>query len=54
VTDNHLAIETHAAADEAKFAISMGRLVEVHEIRVNRGPGDLTSILRVQMQEGLH
>ena len=51
MTDDHLAIEAQAAADETKLAVAMRGLVQVHEIHVNGRPGDLTVVLRVQMQE---
>ena len=40
VTDDHFAVQAHAAADETKFAVAMRGLVEVHEIHVDLRPRD--------------
>ena len=38
VPDDHLALQPHAAADEPEFAVAVRRLVQVHEIHVDRRP----------------
>ena len=35
------------------FPITVGRLVQIHEIHVDSGPGDIAIVLSVQMQQGL-
>src|SRR5215472_18954710 len=46
-------IKSHSAADEAEFAIAVGRLIQIHEIHVYRRPGQLLIELCVQMDQGL-
>ena len=38
VTDDHFAVDAHPRADEAEFAVAVRRLVQVHEIHVDRRP----------------
>ena len=53
VPDDDLAIATHAGADEPELAVAVGALVEVHEVHVDVGPGDVAVELRVQVHERL-
>jgi hypothetical protein len=53
VPDDHLAIQAHAAADKAELAVAVGRLVQVHKVHIDVGPGQVAIILRVQMHERL-
>ena len=53
MTDDHLARFSHAAADIAEFAVAMGRLVQIHEVHVDRRPGQVPVELGVEMHEGL-
>ena len=53
VSDHDLALEAQARADEAVFAVAVGRLVQVHEVHVDLRPGQLAVELRVQVRERL-
>jgi len=53
VADNHLAGFAQTTGDVTEFAVSVGTLVEVHEVHVHGGPGDLFVVLGVQVQQGL-
>ena len=50
VPHHHLAVEAQAAADEPELAVAVGRLVEVHELHVELGPGDVAVELGMQVQ----
>ena len=49
VTDNHLAAEPHPRVQEARLAVAMRGLVEVHEIHVDRAPRQVAVELGVEM-----
>ena len=53
VADDHLAAQPQPAADEPELAVAVGRLVQVHEVHVDRRPGDVAVELRVQVRERL-
>ena len=53
VADDDLAVEAHARVDETRLAVAVRRLVEVHEVHVDRRPRQVAIELRVQMQERL-
>jgi hypothetical protein len=53
MTNNDLALQSHAAANEAKLTVTMCCLIEIHEIHVNLSPGNFAIVLRVQMCERL-
>ena len=50
VADDHLAAVAQARLDEAELAVAVGGLVEVHEVHVDLGPGQVAVELRVQVQ----
>ena len=50
--DDDLAPEPQAGMDEPGFAVAMCGLVEVHEVHVDLGPGQVAIELGVEMQEG--
>jgi hypothetical protein len=45
--------EPKAALEVAEFAVSVGRLVEVHEVHVDLRPREIAVVLRVEMEQGL-
>src|SRR5688572_30971128 len=49
VTHYHFSFEIHPRCDEAKLAVPMGRLVQVHKIHIDGRPGDVAVILCMQM-----
>ncbi len=51
VADDDLAGQAQPAPDEAVLAVAVRRLVQVHEIHVNRRPRDVAIVLRVQMRD---
>jgi hypothetical protein len=53
VADDDLARQAHARVDEPGLAVAVRRLVEVHEVHVDRVPRQLGVELRVQMRERL-
>ena len=53
VSDQNLALEPHAGSDKSEFAVTMGRLVEVHEVHIYGRPGQLLIELSVQVQQWL-
>ena len=53
VADDDLARQAHAGVDEPGLAVAVRRLVEVHEVHVDRVPRQLGVELRVQMRERL-
>ena len=53
MADDDLAGEAHARMDETRLAIAVRRLVQVHEIHVDRAPRQVAIELRVEMQERL-
>ena len=52
MADDDLARLAHPRADEAELAVAVGRLVEVHEVHVDRRPGQVAVELRVQVAIG--
>jgi hypothetical protein len=53
VANDDFARQTHAGVDEPGLAVAVGRLVEVHEVHVDRVPRQLGVELRVQVRERL-
>ena len=53
VADDDLAGEPQARVDEARLAVAVRGLVQVHEVHVDRAPRQVAIELRVQMQERL-
>lgn len=53
VADDHLSTETQARVDEARLAVAVRRLIEVHEIHVDGSPRQVAVELGVKMEEGL-
>jgi len=53
MTSYYFPTHPHAAHDESKFPVAMRALIEVHEIHINRAPGNITIKLRMQMQNWL-
>jgi hypothetical protein len=53
MTDHGLATSPEAGLDERELAIPVSRLVEVHEVHVDVGPGQVAVVLRVQVHERL-
>ncbi|MFM1944674.1 MAG: hypothetical protein RI897_3656 [Verrucomicrobiota bacterium] len=51
-TDDHLSVETESAHDEPVLAVAMGGLVQVHEVHINAGPGDIPVMLGVEVEDG--
>src|SRR5699024_3213029 len=51
VTDHGLAVDAQAGGDVAELAVAVRGLVQVHEVHVDRGPGQLHIGLRVQVQQ---
>ncbi len=49
MADDDLARPPHPRADEAELAVAVGGLVQVHEVHVDRSPGQIAVELRVQM-----
>ena len=53
MADDDLARETHAGVDEARLPVAVRGLVQVHEVHVDRVPGQVTIELGVKMDERL-
>ena len=53
VAGDRLAFETQPGLDEAELAVAVRRLVQVHEVHVDLGPGQLDVGLGVQVQQRL-
>ena len=53
IADDHLPVQPHAAHDEPVLAVAVGRLVQVHEIHVDGGPGNVAIVLGVKMEQRL-
>ena len=53
VTDDGLAGHAHPGLDVGELAVTMGRLVEVHEVEVDLAPGQAVVGLGVQVQQRL-
>jgi hypothetical protein len=49
VADNDLAPKPHPGSNESKLAVTMGRLIEIHEVHIDSGPGQFLIELRVQV-----
>jgi hypothetical protein len=49
VADNDLAPKPHPGSNESKLAVTMGRLIEIHEVHIDSGPGQFLIKLRVQV-----
>ena len=52
VAGDDFAVEAHAGHDESEFAVAVGALVQVHEIHIDRAPGDIAVELGMQVGEG--
>ena len=50
---DRLAPQTQPAHHEAEFAVAVRRLIQIHEVHVNLGPGDVAIVLRVKVQKRL-
>ena len=48
---NNFSIQTHSAHNEAVLAITMSRLVKVHEIHVDGRPGNITIVLCMEVEQ---
>ena len=53
MADDDFAVQAHARMQEPRLAVAMRGLVEVHEVHVDRRPGQVAIELRVQVQERL-
>ena len=53
VPDDDLPRLAQSGAEESELAVAVGRLVQVHEIHVDRRPGQITIELRVQVGQRL-
>jgi hypothetical protein len=53
VADDGLARDAETRLDVAELPVAVGGLVEVHEVEVDLGPGQLDVRLRVQVQQRL-
>ena len=53
MADHDGPLQPHPRGDEPELPVAVGGLIEVHEIHVDRGPGDLAIELRVEVQERL-
>ena len=53
MADDDLARETHAGVDEARLPVAVRGLVQVHEVHVDRVPGQVATELGVEMDERL-
>ena len=53
VPDHDRAFEAKPCGEEPELAVTMGGLVQVHEVHVDGGPRDLVVELRVQVEERL-
>ena len=46
---DHLTIDTQATSNESKLTITVGRLIQVHEIHIDLGPWQIAIELSMQM-----
>ena len=53
MADDDFARQTHAGVDEARLPVAVGRLVQVHEVHVDRVPRQVAIELGVEMDERL-
>jgi hypothetical protein len=53
VADDHLPPESHTRVNESCLTVAVRRLVEIHEIHVDRAPRQVAVELRVQMEKRL-
>ena len=53
MANHNLAAQAHAAAYMSELAVTVGRLVQIHEIHVHGVPRNLAVILRVKMKQRL-
>ena len=53
VTYNNLSRDAHTGADVTELDVAMSRLVEVHEVHVDRIPREFCVILSVEVEERL-
>ena len=53
MADDDLARETQAGVDEASFPVAVRRLVQVHEVHVDRVPGQVAIELGMEVDEWL-
>jgi len=51
MTDEHFSLHVHSACDKTMFTITMRRLIEVHEIHIDRIPRDVTIELCPKMEQ---
>ena len=52
VADDRLPHEAHPRLHERELPVAVRGLVQVHEVHVDLGPGEIAVVLRVQVQEG--
>ena len=50
---DNLSVQAHPAADEPEFAVSVGGLVQIHEVHVDFRPRYIAIVLRVHVRERL-
>ena len=53
VPHDNLAGNAQAGKDVPELAVTVGRLVQVHEVHVDGLPGDFDMVLRIQLEKGL-
>ena len=53
VADDRLAAPAQPRLDERELAVAVGGLVQVHEVHVDVGPGQVAVVLGVEVDEGL-
>src|ERR1700728_4855638 len=53
MADDDLTRDTHAGVDETRLPVAVRRLVQVHEVHVDRIPREITTELGVEMDERL-
>jgi hypothetical protein len=53
MADDHLARKTHAGVNETRFPVAVRGLVEVHEVHVDRVPGQVATELGMEMDKRL-
>jgi hypothetical protein len=47
VADHNLAVQAHAGVDVPRLAVAVGRLVQVHEVHIDRAPRQMPTPLVV-------
>jgi hypothetical protein len=53
VADDDRPLEPQSRGEETELPIAVSRLVQVHEVHVDFGPGNLAVVLRVKVEERL-